>query len=130
MIKLEGLWNLSKMLSDLDRKGDTAVEPIVILSIAIIVLAVVGFGFYLTYSGQTQFFKFLPSFGLGDDVADEIVIFRYDVLGEELDYYDGIEWIPVKADEEIVLGKKRFDGEKVKSTVWNYFFNGVRYICC
>ena len=87
-------------------RREGSVEPMLVLALAIVVLAVIGFAAYLQYSERINFFKFLPDFGVGEEKAESIEIVGYNIKEGTAEYYDGTEWrvVPV---EGVRLGGKR-----------------------
>ena len=84
------------MKSILSKRGE-GVEPLMVLALGITVLAVLGFAFYLHYSGKIEFFKFLPDFNTTVEKEETVEILRYDInttvdFEDSVQYYDGTKW--------------------------------------
>ncbi len=104
------------------KKGQ-GIEPIVVLSIAVIVLAIVGLGFYLHYSGRADFLGFLPSFRQTDKNLEDVQIVGYNFDSGSVQYYDGTEWIDLEVNKEVVLGGMKINGGQAGTDLGNFFGN-------
>lgn len=107
----------------LRRRGN--VEPILVLALAIIVLAVIGFAAYLYYSERINFFKFLPDFDVGKEKAESIEIVGYNIKEGSAEYYDGTSWIVVPV-EGVRLGDKRVLRESLLADFGGGYWYGKR----
>jgi hypothetical protein len=89
-----------------NKKG--VVEPILLLALAVIVLAIIGFGAYLHYSERIDFFRFLPGFNVSQPAQEGVEIIGYNIKAGTVEYYDGTTWREVPA-EGVTIGEKRLD---------------------
>ena len=111
------------------RKGDVRIEPIVVVIIALSVLSIVGFGYYLYQAKQIDFFRFLPSFNVTQQAKEEIQILRYGLReGYVLDYYDGEKWNGFEKGRDgrfkpVRLGDKTIDYYKTIEDFESYYYS-------
>ena len=103
------------------KKGDVGVEPLVVISVAIAVLAIVGFGYYLYLNDKISFFNFLPGFNITNDPQNNLEIVRYRILTEEIQYYNGIDWLEFDKDQ-MILGGKIVDVDDLDKSLGDYWF--------
>lgn len=88
-----------------NKKG-AGVEVITILAVVIAVLAIVGLGYYLQYSGNTKFLEnILPNFGTEKPIIESIEVIRYDLYEDRVEYFDGEQWIAFTKGEKIFENK-------------------------
>jgi hypothetical protein len=106
------------------KKGDTTVEPIVVLSISVIVLALVGFGAYLQYSDKINFFRLLPDFNLAQGKQEAIQIISYNIEEDKIEYFDGESWVGLERGKGVDLGEKRVTERDLRRDLLiNYWFS-------
>ena len=115
------------MKSILSKRGE-GVEPLMVLALGITVLAVLGFAFYLHYSGKIEFFKFLPDFNTTVEKEETVEILRYDInttvdFEDSVQYYDGTKWNGFPS-ASFKLGKHNLVYDDVKGDfTTRYWFN-------
>lgn len=102
-------------LRRIGKKGDVAIEPIMVLVLGITVLALVGFGFYLHYSGKIEFFNMLPGFNRSVEKYEEPQIVAYNIAENRIEWYDGSKWTVLERDKEVTLGEKKVRGGGLES---------------
>lgn len=102
----------------INKRADTTVEPLVVLSIAIAVLAIVGLGFYIHYAGEIAFFKYLPDFSLNKTKVSSSTILRYDLTTQKTEYYDGNKGVSVPKN----IGDYELSEGSLNNDFYNYYF--------
>ncbi len=107
------------------RKGDVAVEPLVVLGLIIATLALAGFGYYLQASDKIDFFEYLPGFEHTPGVKESVEIISYNFYEDSVEYYDGVKWNLLKKGEKVDLGDKRIRFEEAKKEFQDYFTNDI-----
>lgn len=104
------------------KKGDVQVEPIVILSLFIIMLALLGLGYYLFYVREVTLLNYLPGFNQTQEKKEGVSIIAYDISQEKMQYYDGTSWIDFSG-ENIELERKIIDSGEVERYFFDLYLN-------
>lgn len=109
----------------MDKKG-LAVKALVIAIISIAVVVIVWQ--IVPYIGQ-----FASFFGLNltrTDKVEGIAYLRYDLIKQDVRYYDGIEWKDFKDTKKVKLNDKEIVYEEVLKDFWNYLagFVGLEFL--
>ena len=91
----------------------------------VLALVITGFVLIAVY-GPGAFYKYLPDFGNKTTVVVDSEKFRYSILDDKVQYYDGDKWRGF--DKEVTLNDKRISYDGIKqSFVGYYFFSNREY---
>lgn len=100
------------------------VEPLVVVTLAITVLAVVGLGYYLYSADIINILEILPGFNQTVPAEKVDLKMRYDLLDESLEYYDESRWVESK--DEIIFDDNVYSTGDISSSLDNFYYTSER----
>lgn len=106
----------------MNKKGqEESTGNIVKAVIAAFVLVIVILGIWMFYSGKLPFFEGLPGFNQTKQGVADLEIFRYQILNDNLQYYDGTTWVDFKAGQTIEVNGKKIEESSINDDIiFNY----------
>ncbi len=107
------------------KKGDVEISHLIGGVIAVAVLIIVIFGVYGFYTGTYAFADFIPGFNSTKEGVKGIEILKYDILEDEVFYYDGNKWIGFKG-KTIKLGDKEIKYDNIQKNFRDFYYKSNR----
>ena len=108
----------------MNKRGEeqsTSTGAIIAAVIAVVVLVIVILSIWLFSSGKLPFFGSLPSFNQTKPLVTDVEIFRYQILSDKLQYYDGTRWNDFKSDTTIEANGKKIEYNTLMNVIWVSF---------
>jgi hypothetical protein len=104
-----------------NRRG-ISIEALLAMVVGVLVLVVVGYGFYLHYERGVDFFEYLPSFGFSGEEQIELGVLGYNLESGTVEYFDGVSWEVLEGDFEI--RDKKFNTGSVENEFLRFWRSG------
>ncbi len=106
------------------KKGEIAIEQVIIVIVAILVIVVVGYFAWNFFTGKADVVaNNLPLFGQTNNPIKSIQEVRYDVINDNVQYYDGTTW----HDFDVKTGTANLGDKTVSKTDLKIFFNNYYF---
>ena len=122
MIQMRSIFNVNKR----GEEQASGTGYLLAGAIAVAVLAIVGYFVYSFYTGKAiPSFGFLPSFNETKAPVIDLEIFRYLVIDDKLQYYDGTSWVDFKEGTTIEANGKKIEYLELYIDLSEKFFLSV-----
>lgn len=107
------------------KKGDVQIEPVMAMALGLAILALVGAGIFVQYTGKINFFKLLPDFGVENTSTFESSIIGYRLDQDSLEFYNGVTWKELDDESEFKYSGEHFSSKFVRFSIGQLYWHNL-----